>query len=163
MSHELLEMIADPGIDLTVFIQETATTGTIYALEVADAPEGDQYAYDLPGADGTAVAVSDFVYPAWFQSWRAPGAVRYDQGGHIGAPFQLLPGGYIGVYVLGSAAGWTQRTADHALARPAGLRTAADFMSEDDATALVLGSRAPVGSRRERRRVPRDKWLPSRA
>jgi hypothetical protein len=30
-SHELLEMLADPNINLTVFVQDANTTGTLYA------------------------------------------------------------------------------------------------------------------------------------
>src|SRR2546425_11594252 len=30
-SHELLEMLADPNINLTVFVQDADTTGTLYA------------------------------------------------------------------------------------------------------------------------------------
>lgn len=44
-SHELLEMLADPEINLTVFVQPTDTTGTLYAYEVCDACEADQYGY----------------------------------------------------------------------------------------------------------------------
>src|SRR5277367_5245119 len=64
-SHELLEMLADPNINLTVFVQEANTTGTLYAYEVCDACEDDSFSYPI-----NSVQVSDFVYPAWFESFR---------------------------------------------------------------------------------------------
>lgn len=36
-SHELLEMLADPNINLTVLLQNSETAGTLYAYEVCDA------------------------------------------------------------------------------------------------------------------------------
>src|SRR5437667_12655547 len=78
-SHELLEMLGDPDINLTAFVELNGDTGEplrpdqplppgatlqmrLYAYEVCDACEADQYGY--PKGD---VLVSDFVFPAWFQ------------------------------------------------------------------------------------------------
>jgi hypothetical protein len=137
-SHELLEMLGDPDINLTAFVQPNATSGTLYAYEVCDACEADQFGYAIDG-----VTVSDFVYPAWFESFRSPGSTQFDHGKHIGAPFQLLPGGYIGAFDVNGGTGWHQRTAE--IASP------------------QYSMRARVGSRRERRRTPRDQWLTSEA
>ena len=56
----------------------------------------------------------------------------------IEQPFQLLKGGYIGIYDVTSGSGWQQITAQlgprHRRVRP------------------------PVGSRRERRRTPKHDW-----
>lgn len=134
LSHELLEMLADPEINLTVFDQPTGSTGRLYAYEVCDACEADQYGYDINGT-----LVSDFVYPAWFQASRTNG--QCDHGGHIKVPFELLPGGYIGIFDVTGGTGWTQLTPPGAMLR--------------------YDSRPHVGSRRERRRTPRDQWLPS--
>src|SRR5215470_4975351 len=73
-SHELLEMLADPDIDLTVFVQPDNKSGRIYAYEVCDACEADNYGYAI---DGTMV--SDFVYPAWFESFRAASSTQFDK------------------------------------------------------------------------------------
>jgi hypothetical protein len=139
-SHELLEMLADPEINLTVFVQPTETTGTLYAYEVCDACEADQYGYSI---DGTLV--SDFVYPAWFETSRTAGSTQFDYASQLQQPVpQLLPGGYIGVFDVGSGSGWRQITAAHSHA--------------------VKGARsahAPVGSRRDRRRIARVKWRKS--
>lgn len=133
-SHELLEMLADPDINLAAYVFTSGTTGHLYAYEVADACEADQYGYQING-----VTVSDFVFPAWFENFRTAGSTQFDFGKHITTPFQLLPGGYIGVFDITGGSGWHQLTAQDSPARYA--------------------MRARVGSRRERRRTPRDQWL----
>src|SRR5690348_8861092 len=140
-SHELLEMLADPDIDLTVFVQPDDQSGRIYAYEVCDACEADNYGYAINGT-----MVSDFVYPAWFESFRTPGSTQFDQQNQIQKPFDLLPGGYIGIFDVTAGTGWTQLTAAHAR-HGKGTRP----------------ERARVGSRRERRRTPRDQWRRSEA
>ena len=121
-SHELLEMLADPNINLTVF-EETGSGGRLYAYEVCDACEAEDFGYKIGD-----ILVSDFVYPSWFESFRKTGT-QFDYMNKIKKPFQLLKGGYIGVYDVNSGSGWTQLTADKNNFR----------------------SRPPVGSRRERR------------
>ena len=133
-SHELLEMLADPGINLAALIQSNGS-GMLYAYEVADACEADNYGYNIGNT-----LVSDFVYPAWFESFTPAGA-RLDKQGYIDKPLQILPGGYISVLDLASSSGWQQTTGEKALAS--------------------YSSRARVGSRRERRRTPRPAWLKS--
>jgi hypothetical protein len=135
-SHELLEMLGDPDINLTAFVQPDATSGTLYAYEVCDACEADQFGYDINGT-----LVSDFVYPAWFESFRQPGGTQFDYGQHIQAPFELLAGGYIGVFDVTAGTGWQQLTAEGVPFR--------------------YDMRPRLGSRRERRRTPRSHWLRS--
>jgi len=133
-SHELLEMLADPDINLTAFV-ETSTGGVLYAYEVCDACEDEQFAYTIDG-----VKVSDFVTPAWFESFRKNGP--FDFKNHIEKPFHLLTGGYIGIYDVTSGSGWQQLNASQ---------------HRNDR------SRPRVGSRRERRRTSRAGWVPSSA
>jgi hypothetical protein len=135
-SHELLEMLVDPDINLTVLVQNDNTAGRLYSYEICDPCEADQYAYEIDG-----VMVSDFIFPAWFQSFQNPGNVQYDVTQQITQPFQLVSGGYISVYDLGAGGGWQQLNAD---------RAPADYTA-----------RARVGSRRERRRVARKNWMRS--
>ena len=135
-SHELLEMLADPNINLTVFVQSNESTGILYAYEVCDACEADNLGYAI----GNARTVSDFVYPSWFESFRTTGSAQFDQTNQIKNPLQLLPGGYIGVFNVNSGSGWQQQTADK---QP------------------NIMSRGNVGSRRERRRIPREEWMAS--
>jgi hypothetical protein len=133
-SHELLEMLVDPDINLTAFVEDpSGRGGRLYAYEVCDACEADEFGYEVNG-----VLVSDFVYPAWFESFRTKGATQFDKQAKIEQPFQLLKGGYIGIYDVTSGSGWQQITAQlgprHRRVRP------------------------PVGSRRERRRTPKHDW-----
>jgi len=135
-SHELLEMLADPNINLTVFTQSADTTGTLYAYEVCDACEDDSFGYPING-----ITVSDFVYPTWFEDFRTQGSVQFDFRNQIQSPFELLKGGYIGLFNVTAGSGWQQETAEK---KPKNLR-----------------HRGHVGSRRERRSVPRPQWLKS--
>lgn len=143
ISHELLEMLGDPDINLTAFVQSSDTAGTLYAYEVCDACEDDSLGYTIDG-----VLVSDFVYPAWFESFRTSGP--FDKMGKITAPFQLLPGGYIGVYQVPNTGGWTQLNA----------KLSPGLMTSKQAVRRYM-ERPRLGSRRERRRTPRDQWLKS--
>ncbi len=136
-SHELLEMLGDPDINLCASVANADGSLRLYAYEVADACEADHYGYSINN-----LLVSDFVYPAWFESFRQPNSAQFDYAKAITAPFQLLSGGYIGVYDTSSSAGWTQLTAA--------------------ASTASYEMRARVGSRRERRRIPRAHWLNSR-
>jgi hypothetical protein len=86
-SHELLELLCDPNTSLCAY-----ANGTVYSFEIADACEDGQFAYSIDG-----VLVSDFVTPNWFKP-HAPATARFDYGRHVTAPFQLLSGGYIGIY-----------------------------------------------------------------
>ncbi|MHA4808734.1 hypothetical protein ACX0G9_11540 [Flavitalea flava] len=132
-SHELMEILGDPDINLTVFRQQQDGSGVLYAYENCDACEADQFGYMINN-----VLVSDFVYPAWFEEFHLPGE-QFDYGNQITSPFQILAGGYIGIYNITAGNGWTQLTADN--------------------IPLTYQMRAHVGSRRERRRTPRSQWL----
>jgi len=98
ISHELLEMLADPEINLCAMVD-----GKLYAYEACDAVEDDALAYRVDN-----VLLSDFVWPSWF----APTAKGpYDQAGHVSKPLELAPGGYISVMnVYGF--GWKQVNGD---------------------------------------------------
>jgi len=135
-SHELLEMLADPNINLTVFVQDAETTGTLYAYEVCDACEADNLGYSIDD-----ILVSDFVFPSWFESFRAQGSTQFDQQSAIQGPLQLLPGGYIGTFDVSAGSGWQQTTAEKRL--------------------QSMTHRGNVGSRRERRRTAREQWVKS--
>ncbi len=137
-SHETLEMLADPDINLTAeFDDPMGAPAKFYAYEVCDACEDDGFGYLING-----VTVSDFVFPAYFEQFQStnPGA-QFDHRKHVSEPFSILSGGYMGVLDLSNlGAGWQQVTAD---------------------LAPNPKSRAHVGSRRERRRTPRHMWLKS--
>lgn len=134
VSHELLEMLGDPNVNLTVFDQGPIGA-RLYAYEVCDACEDDQFGYEIDG-----VLVSDFVYPSWFESFWAQGATTFDFQKHINAPFQLLTNGYIGVNDLASGTGWSQIAAAGGNPR----------------------AQPPQGSRRQRRTIPPERRQRSR-
>jgi hypothetical protein len=134
-SHELLEMLVDPDINLAAINDLSANNSTrLYAYEVCDACESDDAAYQIDG-----VSVSDFVYPAWFESlWlTAANKPQFDHQKLLTTPFELSPGGYISVMDVTSQQGWVQ------IFGSAG---------------LAYSMRARVGSRRERRRIGRTQW-----
>jgi hypothetical protein len=107
----------------------------LYAKEVADAVEAQTY--EING-----VAMTNFCTPLWFQPDAPPGA-KYDFLGKLTAPLQLAPGGYIGVLDLNNPGqGWGIVTAD----------------KEPN---TIVSSRPKAGSRRDRRRTPRELWIKS--
>src|SRR5664279_320691 len=94
-SHELVEMLVDPAINLL-------TTGPnpkiIYAYESADPVEN--LSFPVKG-----IAMSDFVYPAYFENFHKPRSVKFDQLGKVSKPFEILAGGYQIVFKGGK---WSQ-------------------------------------------------------
>jgi hypothetical protein len=96
LSHELLEMLADPWINWYA----VGSDNKIYALEVCDAVEADELGYEIDG-----VLLSDFVTPAWFEPTEAD---RLDFKQHVSKELHLAPGGYISI--LDTQNGWTQIT-----------------------------------------------------
>src|SRR5690242_14754322 len=79
-SHELVEMLVDPAINML-------TTGPnpkiIYAYESADPVEETDFAVN-------DIAMSNFVYPAYFETFHKPGSVQFDHMGKVNKPFQIL-------------------------------------------------------------------------
>jgi len=100
-SHELVEMLVDPAINLM-------TTGpdskTVYAYESADPVENLSFKVN-------GIPMTDFVYPAYFEAFRKAGSAKFDQMKKVKRPFQILVGGYQSIFkngkwseVFGSAA-----------------------------------------------------------
>jgi hypothetical protein len=88
-------MLVDPAINIM-------TTGpaanTVYAYESADPVEALSFnVNDIP--------MSDFVHPAYFEAFRKPRSVRFDQMNKVTKPFQILAGGYQIIYRDGK---WSQ-------------------------------------------------------
>jgi hypothetical protein len=147
VSHELLEMLGDPSINLTAEVDDgTGSPSKFYAYEVADAVEADNLGYQIAiptgwAGAGTSILVSDFVLPAWFESFRTAGPFAFKTP--LTAPFQLAAGGYISILDLANlSSGWQQ------------------IQARTDAKA-AMKSRPHQGSRRERRKLPRSQWLRS--
>jgi hypothetical protein len=149
--HELDEMLGDPDIVRCVFIESSATNGTLYAYETSDAVEADDLGYDID-----SVRMSDFVTPEWFDPNHYATPAGYSFRKSVDAPLTLAPGGYIGFYRVGRGGGWQQKTASAAPSPPlhrlewAGERPAAHQL-------------AAPGSRRERRARGHHAWSRSAA
>ncbi len=97
-SHEIIEMLVDPAgnrlhASRAIEVAEKGVQDTPgeyqYLVEACDPCEANQYAYSING-----ISVSDFITPHYYDPI-ATTAVRYSFCGHITAPRQLLPGGYI--------------------------------------------------------------------
>jgi len=106
-SHELVEMLVDPAINMVtsgpdlqttyqhenpdpddnVVVYESADEITLYAYESADPVEA--LSFKVKG-----VEMSDFVYPAYFEAFHKPRSVKFDQMNKVKRPFQILAGGY---------------------------------------------------------------------
>lgn len=98
MSHEILEMLGDPQINLGAM----GPGNKWYAYENCDAVEDDSLGYKIGNT-----LVSDFVLPSWFEvGGKTPFAFKT----HLKKPFSLAPGGYIGVWT--ASKGWSQITAE---------------------------------------------------
>lgn len=91
MSHEVLEMLADPQGNLTrVGNSLESKQGRVqYLLEVCDPCQSSQFAYTV-----NSVMVSDFYTPEYFDPVKST-AVRYSFSGHICGPREVLDGGYL--------------------------------------------------------------------
>jgi hypothetical protein len=136
LSHELLEMLADPDLNLSAQVDGPDGRMKFYGYEICDAVEGDQYGYLIDG-----VKVSDFVFPAYFEGFHKDGK-QYDYRNLLKLPCPaMLDDGYLSVMDPSSGRGWSQIYAR---------RRSAEAM------------RPRLGSRRERRRTPRAQWLKSR-
>jgi len=126
LTHELLEMLGDPYIDVCVFNQNSNTTGNLVAMENCDPVEDDSMGYLING-----ILVTDFVLPAFFENNRAPGSTKFDFCGHLTAPFSIGKGGYMSVFPVNPATkGWNQITGAEGI----GTRLAAKIKREDSRT-----------------------------
>jgi hypothetical protein len=83
-SHELVEMLVDPAINMMTTGPDPKAT---YAYESADPVEETDFPVD-------GIAMSNFVYPSYFEIFHKPGSVQFDYMKKVNKPFQILPGGY---------------------------------------------------------------------
>jgi hypothetical protein len=92
-SHELIEMLVDPWIN--VFVQDEADAKKFWIREACDAVEGDADGYAING-----VQVSDFVTPVYFEPTVAAGPWDFRQ--LLAGPIPtMLPSGYLAYVVDG--------------------------------------------------------------
>lgn len=106
-SHEILEMLSDPAINLSVVTDSSPYQQPnevwVYAYEIADPVQDVSLAYSKNGT-----MVSDFVYPTWYQSFWSPFGTQFSHGNTIMFPFQLQSGGAIMVNVIDQTMGGWQ-------------------------------------------------------
>ena len=122
-SHELLEMLTDPWLNISVFREDedNANKGWFYAFDICDpCQEGSYWINPLKEEtvfaapqNNTAeyVAVSNFVYPSWF-GLDHKDCLPYDYLKSMTEPFELLSGGYISLYDAPLSTGWYQKYRD---------------------------------------------------
>ncbi len=103
-SHELVEMLVDPAINL---MSTGPDARAVYAYESADPVEA--LSFKVKG-----IPMSDFVYPSYFEDFRKPGSVKFDQMGKVKRPFQILSGGYQIIFKDGK---WNQQFGSRAKQR----------------------------------------------
>lgn len=89
LSHEVLEMLADPEGNLMAIVHKPDGSIGFYAYEICDPVEDDRLGYEIDG-----VLVSDFVTPAWFEPSR-PEGTRVSFMWSVRQALQLGKGGYI--------------------------------------------------------------------
>jgi hypothetical protein len=98
LSHELLEMIADPAVNLYAIGKFRDRDGIrrsgLFGLEVCDPVEANYYKID-------GVTVSDWVRPEWFEPEHPRGKMKMDYLGVVDAPFMIAVGGYADVLSKG--------------------------------------------------------------
>jgi hypothetical protein len=82
-SHELAEMLVDPGNNLWC----ERDKGTLYAYEVCDAVEAKHFPVN-------GLAMSNFVYPAFFEAFNKRNSMQFDHMKTLKGPFQILKDGY---------------------------------------------------------------------
>jgi hypothetical protein len=85
ISHEALEMLADPSVNTYHFNGERLMWGH----DVCDPVQENGYGIR---AGGRLVPVSDFVRPAYFNPYGAPGPYAFRT--KLPEPFTIAPGGY---------------------------------------------------------------------
>jgi hypothetical protein len=99
ITHEIAEMIADPWIADAIQVSDKY----FYAKEICDPVEAENLAFEVEVEGYDPVLCSDFVLPNWF----IPGSKGlFDHMKHVTEPLQILPEGYMSVFVSGK--GWTQ-------------------------------------------------------
>jgi hypothetical protein len=98
LSHEILEMVADPDVNLYASDYRTfrgKRHRAFVAVEVCDAVQ--DCTYFIKG-----IQVSDFVTPEWYESKHKPGSQRFSFKNNVDAPLTATPGGYMDVVIKGN-------------------------------------------------------------
>ncbi|MGH9821713.1 MAG: hypothetical protein ACREDR_00420, partial [Blastocatellia bacterium] len=95
LSHEIIEMLVDPGANQLASHDEEGQPTKIFPFEACDPVEGDTY----DGLNG--VKLSNFVTPQYFEDNWPAGSQKFDHLGLVTKPFEIRPGGYMEVMANG--------------------------------------------------------------
>jgi hypothetical protein len=87
ISHEVCEIVGDPEVNCW----RQTNKGDLTCQELCDAVEGDAYPINISGKD---IFVSNFLYPAWFDTMPPKGS-KFDHLGKLKSPFTMTKGGYM--------------------------------------------------------------------
>jgi hypothetical protein len=106
LSHEVLEMLVDPALNLYAYRPGDGTRRRDrgYFYEVCDAVQCMHYKID-------GVRVCNFVYPEWFEYAWPRHSRKFDHRGALGEPFEILAGCYADIREAGH--GWRTIYGDH--------------------------------------------------
>ncbi len=102
-SHELVEMLVDPAINLMTTGTKSrglGTARTMYAYEVVDPVQ--KLSFNVHG-----IPMSNFVYPSYFEAFHQPGSTQFDHMKKVKRPFQILPGGNQFIFKGGKRGKWS--------------------------------------------------------
>lgn len=91
LSHEVLELMFNPYVDLWADGPVIDTDKNEYAYEVCDPVEADIYSITV---SKSPVAVSNFVYPEWFDI-ASPSGTKFDYLNKLTAPYTMTENGYM--------------------------------------------------------------------
>lgn len=93
LSHEMIEAYCDPNVNLWADMGNNK----MVAYEACDPVEND--AYVMTTKSGAKVSVSNFVLPAWFDSY-ASASAKFDWLAAVSKPLTMSKGGYMVVLDL---------------------------------------------------------------
>jgi hypothetical protein len=92
LSHEILEMLVDPAVNLYAYRPGHGTRPARgYFYEVCDPVQCIKYEID-------GILVTNFVYPEWYEYIWPEGSRKFDHLGRLTKPFQVLKGCYADIY-----------------------------------------------------------------
>jgi Domain of unknown function (DUF4062) len=100
-SRCLLEMLVDPYINQTIFVSAGGRKGRLYAREICAPVASAELSFLVDG-----VAVSNFVYPAWFEAFREPRSTQFDHRRHLTAPFEVAQDCQVNLCEVTISSGW---------------------------------------------------------
>lgn len=95
-SHELMEMLVDPDINL-IAMEHPEGRGRLIAREICDPTAAYEDGFELGGR-----WVANFVLPAWFRPEGDGEPGQVDHRGLLSRPFEVRPGGYAAAFHAGS-------------------------------------------------------------